>query len=85
MQVQLKEAHEAIIQEKEAAKIAIAQAPPVIKEVPVVDESKLELLRIQNKELEVKYQTILLANYSLTFQLRRAETVILSQLSLILS
>ncbi|KAL9676992.1 hypothetical protein QQ045_005215 [Rhodiola kirilowii] len=52
MQMHLKEAHEAIIQEKEAAKIAIAQAPPVIMEVPVVDESKLELLRTHNDELE---------------------------------
>uniref|UniRef100_A0A7N0ZY67 Myosin-12 n=1 Tax=Kalanchoe fedtschenkoi TaxID=63787 RepID=A0A7N0ZY67_KALFE len=52
LQGHLKQAHEAIIQEKEAAKIAIAQAPPVIKEVPVEDESKLELARIYTKELE---------------------------------
>lgn len=53
MQERLDEAHAAIIHEKEAAKLAIEQAPPVIKEVPIVDETKLELLRNQNEELEV--------------------------------
>ncbi|KAF5177222.1 Myosin [Thalictrum thalictroides] len=52
MQRQLEEAHAAIIKEKEAAKIAIEQAPPVIKEVPVVDDTKLELLTNRNEELE---------------------------------
>ncbi|KAL5720520.1 hypothetical protein ACHQM5_013185 [Ranunculus cassubicifolius] len=52
MQGQLDEAQAAIIREKEAAKIAIEQAPPVIKEVPVVDNTKLELLTNQNEELE---------------------------------
>ncbi|CDP07639.1 unnamed protein product [Coffea canephora] len=52
MQAQLDEAHAAIIREKEAAKIAIEQAPPVIKEVPVVDNSKVEVLTDQNKELQ---------------------------------
>ncbi|KAA8520316.1 hypothetical protein F0562_014572 [Nyssa sinensis] len=52
MQEKLDEAHAAIIQEKEAAKIAIEQAPPVIKEVPVVDNTKLELLTNRNEELE---------------------------------
>ncbi|KAF6139301.1 hypothetical protein GIB67_021511 [Kingdonia uniflora] len=52
MQGQLEEAHAAIIQEREAAKIAIEQAPPVIKEVPVVDNTKLELLANRNEELE---------------------------------
>lgn len=55
MQGQLDEAHAAIIHEKEAAKLAIEQAPPVIKEVPVVDETKLEILRSHNEELEVTY------------------------------
>lgn len=55
MQGQLDEAHAAIIHEKEAAKLAIEQAPPVIKEVPVVDETKLEILRNHNEELEVIY------------------------------
>lgn len=54
MQEQLDEAHAAIIREKEAARIAIEQAPPVIKEVPVVDNTKLELLTNRNEELEVK-------------------------------
>lgn len=54
MQEKLEEAHAAIINEKEAARIAIEQAPPVIKEVPVVDNAKLELLTHHNKELEVK-------------------------------
>ena len=54
MQEKLDEAHEAIIKEKEAARVAIEQAPPVIKEVPVVDNTKLELLTGRNRELEVK-------------------------------
>lgn len=53
MQGKLDEAHNAIIHEKEAAKIAIEQAPPVIKEVPVVDNTKLELLTNKNENLEV--------------------------------
>lgn len=53
MQGQLEEAHAAIILEKEAAKLAIEQAPAVIKEVPVVDNTKLQLLRNHNEELEV--------------------------------
>ena len=55
MQEKLDEAQAAIIQEKEAAKIAIEQAPPVIKEVPVVDNTQLELLTSQNNELEVSF------------------------------
>lgn len=55
MQEKLDEAHAAIIQEKEAAKLAIEQAPPVIKEVPVVDNTQLELLTSQNNELEVSF------------------------------
>ena len=53
MQGQLDEAHASIIHEKEAAKLAIEQAPAVIKEVPVVDNTKLQLLRNHNEELEV--------------------------------
>lgn len=53
MQGQLDEANAAIIREREAAKLAIEQAPPVIKEVPVVDETKLEILKNHNEELEV--------------------------------
>ncbi|KAL0397490.1 UNVERIFIED_CONTAM: Myosin-12 [Sesamum calycinum] len=52
MQTQLHEAHAAIIHEREAAKIAIEQAPPVIKEVPVVDNTKVEQLTAQNQELQ---------------------------------
>ncbi|XP_062173899.1 myosin-12 isoform X2 [Alnus glutinosa] len=52
MQGQLEEAHAAIIHEKEAAKLAIEQAPAVIKEVPVVDNTKLQLLKNHNEELE---------------------------------
>ncbi|PKA49353.1 hypothetical protein AXF42_Ash014255 [Apostasia shenzhenica] len=52
MQEKLDEATAAIIKEKETARIAIENAPPVIKEVPVVDNTKLELLTIRNKELE---------------------------------
>lgn len=53
VQTQLHEAHAAIIHEKEAAKKAIEEAPPVIKEVPVIDNTKVELLTNQNHELEV--------------------------------
>lgn len=52
MQVKLEKAHDAIIREKEEARLAIEQAPPVIKEVPVVDNTQLELLTDQNNELE---------------------------------
>ncbi|KAJ0797373.1 putative myosin ATPase [Helianthus annuus] len=52
MQEKLEEAHNQIIHEKEAAKIAIEQAPPVIKEVPVVDNTKVEELENHNHELE---------------------------------
>ncbi|XP_027343726.1 myosin-12 [Abrus precatorius] len=58
MQTQLDEAHAAIIHEKEAAKIAIEQAPPVIKEVPVVDNTKLELLTDKNEELETEVEEL---------------------------
>uniref|UniRef100_A0ACD5WBS3 Uncharacterized protein n=1 Tax=Avena sativa TaxID=4498 RepID=A0ACD5WBS3_AVESA len=51
MQEKLEEAHAAIIKEKEAAKLAIEQAPPKIVEVPVVDNEKVELLTSQNEEL----------------------------------
>ncbi|KAF2319319.1 hypothetical protein GH714_014756 [Hevea brasiliensis] len=54
MQGELDEAYAAIIREKEAAKLAIEQAPSVIKEVPIVDNTKIELLRNQNEELEDK-------------------------------
>ncbi|CAN4110468.1 unnamed protein product [Withania somnifera] len=52
MQTQLDKAHDAIIHEKEAAKIAIEQAPPVIKEVPVIDNTKVEKLTEENNILE---------------------------------
>ncbi|XP_026425977.1 myosin-12-like [Papaver somniferum] len=52
MQGKVDEANAAIISEKEAARIAIEQAPPVIKEVPVVDNTVLELLTNRNEILE---------------------------------
>ncbi|KAK3025057.1 hypothetical protein RJ639_044808, partial [Escallonia herrerae] len=52
MQRQLEEAHDAIIREKEAAKIAIEQTPPVIKEVAIVDSTKVDHLTNRNQELE---------------------------------
>ncbi|KAK4372251.1 hypothetical protein RND71_007635 [Anisodus tanguticus] len=55
MQTQLDEAHDAIIHEKEAAKIAIEQAPPVIKEVPVIDNTKVEKLTEENNKLEATH------------------------------
>ncbi|KAG7638150.1 Dilute domain [Arabidopsis thaliana x Arabidopsis arenosa] len=54
LQEKLDEAYAAIIRDKEAAKLAIEQAPPIIKEVPVVDNTQLELLNSQNNELEVE-------------------------------
>ncbi|KAF7824450.1 myosin-12 isoform X1 [Senna tora] len=58
MQGQLEEAHAAIIHEKEAAKLAIESAPPIIKEVPVVDNTKLELLTNKNVELESEVEEL---------------------------
>lgn len=52
MHLKVDEAHAAIVLEKEAAKLAIKQAPPVIKEVPVIDNSKVEELTLQNESLE---------------------------------
>ncbi|KAL8500655.1 hypothetical protein ACS0TY_020292 [Phlomoides rotata] len=52
MQTQLQEAHAAIIYEREAAKRAIEEAPPVIKEVPVIDNIKVEQLTNENHELK---------------------------------
>ncbi|KAF3322852.1 Myosin-J heavy chain [Carex littledalei] len=57
LQEKLDEALEAIIREKEAARIAIEQAPPKIVEVPVVDNTKLDELSVLNKELEVQLST----------------------------
>jgi len=53
MQEKIEEAHAAVVKEKEAAKLAIEQAPPKIVEVPVVDTEKVEQLTSKNKELEV--------------------------------
>ncbi|XP_024993286.1 myosin-12-like isoform X1 [Cynara cardunculus var. scolymus] len=52
MQGRLDEAHNQILHEKEEAKIAIEQAPPVIKEVPVVDNTKVDELASHNHKLE---------------------------------
>lgn len=52
LQNKLDEANAAIVREKEAARIAIETAPPVIKEVAVEDNTKLELLTSRNRELE---------------------------------
>ncbi|KAK3149354.1 hypothetical protein QOZ80_3AG0216210 [Eleusine coracana subsp. coracana] len=57
MQEKLEEARAAIVQEKEAAKLAIEQAPPKIVEVPVMDNAKVEQLTGQNKELEDELST----------------------------
>ena len=53
MQGRLDEANNQILHEIEAAKVAIEQAPPVIKEVPVVDNTKVEELENHNHKLEV--------------------------------
>ncbi|CAI9103295.1 OLC1v1001751C1 [Oldenlandia corymbosa var. corymbosa] len=52
LQAQLEEANAAIVREKEAAKLAIDLAPPVIQEVPVVDNTKVEQLTDQNDKLK---------------------------------
>ncbi|XP_078430884.1 myosin-12-like [Wolffia australiana] len=49
---QLEEAKTAVIQEREAARRAIEEAPPVVKEVPVVDEALLKSLTNRSLELE---------------------------------
>lgn len=54
MRKSLDEANDSIIKEKEAARIAIEEALPIIKEVPVVDSTELELLSQHNKKLEVR-------------------------------
>ncbi|KAJ3673289.1 hypothetical protein LUZ60_006663 [Juncus effusus] len=48
----LREAQEAILKEREDARIAIETAPPKIVEVPVVDETKVDELTSLNKQLE---------------------------------
>nr|TKV91368.1 hypothetical protein SEVIR_9G091500v2 [Setaria viridis] len=57
MQEKIEEAHAAILKEKEAAKLAIEQAPPKIVEVPVVDTAEVEQLTSKNKELEDEVST----------------------------
>ncbi|OEL34730.1 Myosin-12, partial [Dichanthelium oligosanthes] len=57
MQEKIEEAHAAIVKEKEAAKLAIEQAPPKIVEVPVVDTAEVEQLTTKNKELEDELST----------------------------
>ncbi|KAL3732747.1 hypothetical protein ACJRO7_029401 [Eucalyptus globulus] len=54
----LDEAHAAVIREKEAAKLAIEHASPIIKEIAVVDDSKLERLRNHNMELERELEEV---------------------------
>jgi len=49
MQEKIEEAHAEVVKEKEAAKLAIEQAPPKIVEVPVVDTEKVEQLTSKNK------------------------------------
>ncbi|CAN8247655.1 unnamed protein product [Cochlearia groenlandica] len=58
LQNKLDEAHNTIMREKEAAKLAIEQAPPVIKEVPVIDNTQVELLSSQNNKLEVEVEKL---------------------------
>ncbi|PAN45033.1 hypothetical protein PAHAL_9G088800 [Panicum hallii] len=57
MQEKIEEAHAAVVKEKEAARLAIEQAPPKIVEVPVVDTEKVEQLTSKNKELEDEIST----------------------------
>ncbi|RLN40071.1 Myosin-J heavy chain [Panicum miliaceum] len=57
MQEKIEESHAAVVKEKEAAKLAIEQAPPKIVEVPVVDTEKVEELTSRNKELEDELST----------------------------
>lgn len=76
LQEKLDESHVAIIREKEAAKLAIEQAPPVIKEVPVVDNTQLELLNSQNNELEVNFELdVPSANQQILFLIQYLQNV----------
>lgn len=52
MQLQFKETKEMLIKEREAAKKA-KEIVPVIKEVPVVDQSMLDKLTMENEKLKV--------------------------------
>ncbi|KAH9318468.1 hypothetical protein KI387_020237 [Taxus chinensis] len=52
LQAQVEEANAILVKEREASKIAIQQAPPIIKEVSVVDTAKVEKLTNENKELK---------------------------------
>ncbi|KAG0460120.1 hypothetical protein HPP92_023248 [Vanilla planifolia] len=90
MQEKLDAANTTIIREKEAARIAIENAPPVIKEVPVLDDTKLELLtnknmkledelsdfKIKSEELERRYQEVQMQTETLIKEAERSQTKI---------
>ncbi|XP_057816575.1 myosin-17 isoform X2 [Cryptomeria japonica] len=58
MQAQVEEANSMLVKEREAAKIAIQEAPPVIKEVAVVDTAKVEKLTNENEELKALVESL---------------------------
>ncbi|KAG0458351.1 hypothetical protein HPP92_023508 [Vanilla planifolia] len=90
MQEKLDAANTTIIREKEAARIAIENAPPVIKEVPVLDDTKLELLtnknmkledelsdfKIKSEELERRYLEVQMQTETLIKEAERSQTKI---------
>ncbi|KAG0458395.1 hypothetical protein HPP92_023552 [Vanilla planifolia] len=81
MQEKLDAANTTIIREKEAARIAIENAPPVIKEVPVLDDTKLELLtnknmKLESEELERRYQEVQMQTETLIKEAERSQTKI---------
>lgn len=55
LQKQLEEAHASILKEREAARKAIEEAPPVIKETPVMveDTEKINMLTAEVESLKV--------------------------------
>lgn len=60
MQLQLEEARAMVIKEREAARKAIAEAPPVIKETPVIiqDTEKIDSLTAELQTVKVKFPAI---------------------------
>lgn len=52
MQLQFRETKELLFKEREAAKIAVEQAP-VIHEVPVIDHEMINKLAAENEQLKV--------------------------------
>ena len=68
MQLQVEEAKAMVVKEREAARKAIEDAPPVIKETPVLveDTEKINSLTAEVEQLKVWWQLIFIGTFSLT-------------------